>query len=177
MTQKTRQPLTRLEVLAVIAIVILAALLAVGIFDLYDKHFGHSTGARMSGEVRLRSSSSRSSTARKLLTGFRARTLLDTSGFGPMVSTIEPWEPTDPLHKIAENWKQPGLRALAKLEPSLQSARESGQPGRIFNSLMLRAMFLDSEGEPKRAYETLEEARSVLMKDEALERYFLYTVV
>ena len=132
---------------------------------------------RVSGEMRFRSSSNTSTAVRKVLTGFRSRTIMDASGFASLASTIQPWNPNDSLQKIAEAWKQPGIDALAKLEPNLQAARQSGDAARIFNGLMIRAMFLNSDGEAKRAYENLEEARSLLKKNETLEQYFLYSVV
>jgi FG-GAP-like repeat/ASPIC and UnbV len=176
MTQTTRKPLTRLEILVVIAIVVLAAVLIVGILDLYDRYFGHSTSEQASGEVRLRSSNTRAASP-KTSPGFQSRKLIDTSGFAPLAVSIRPWDSNDSLQKIAEAWIHPGTNALARLEPNLQSARQSGDPTKIFDGLLLRAMLLNSEGEPKRAYETLEEVRSLLKKNESLDKYGRYSVM
>ena len=43
--------------------------------------------------------------------------------------------------------------------------------------LITKAMFFNYEGEPKRAYEVLEQARSVVEKDDALAEKALYTLI
>jgi FG-GAP-like repeat/ASPIC and UnbV len=169
-----RQPLTRLEVLVLIAIFALTVLVIVGILDLYSRYFGH-TGT--STDLRLRSASRSLSPARSAPATFEPRVGVDTSGFGPLVSSLEPWKPDASLQTIAERWKGAGLKAISKVDEPLRAARSAGDSMKTVNFLIMQAMFHDSEGEPKRAYEVLEEARSMLKKDDVLARRWLYTVV
>jgi ASPIC and UnbV/FG-GAP-like repeat len=173
-----RKPMTRLEILVLIAILAVTALLIVGILDLYSRYAGHASPDRNSTGLSL-SSTSRSSNADTSPTGnFRPRTGgVDTSGFGPLVSSITPWDPNSSLEAIAESWKQAGFRAISRLEPHLQTARNVGDSANAINFLLYKAMHLHSEGEPKRAYEALAEARSLCMKDDVLARERLYTII
>jgi ASPIC and UnbV/FG-GAP-like repeat len=109
--------------------------------------------------------------------GFKPRTKVDTSGFGPVVSSMPPWEPDASLEKIAEHWKQPGIRVLAPLEEQLNQVRNEPDLSLTINLLILKAMLLDSEREPGRAYKTLEEARSLIETDSHAAREWLYTIV
>jgi FG-GAP-like repeat/ASPIC and UnbV len=168
-----RKPMTRLEVLVLIAIIALTLVVIVGVLDLYSRYSGHAATALQS-----RTSSRSSTGAGEMLVGFRPRNaMVDTSGFGPIATAIERWDPNASLQTIAETWKQVGYKAISKLEAPLQAARNAGDSMNTFNLLVLRAMFFDSEGEPKRAYEDLVEARALLDKNEVLARHFLYTVV
>jgi hypothetical protein len=171
-----RKPMTRLEVLVMIAIFALTALVIVGVLELYSRYFDHSTRERTSTDQRL-STLSRSSTPGGVSGSFRARVGVDTSGFGPLMESLDRWDPNASLQTIAEIWKQAGFKAISKLDAPLQAARNAGDSAKIVHFLGLRAMYFDSEGEPKRAYECLEEARSILKNDDALARHFRYSVV
>jgi hypothetical protein len=176
-TQK--QPLTRLEILVVIVIIMLAAQVVVGSFDLYSRFSGSRRESTSSAELRLRSSSpTKGRDGDFVPTSFRPRMAnIDTSGYGPLVSMIQPWDPKSSLQTIAESWKQPGLKAIGKLEAPLRSARNSGDLKQVLNQLILRAMLQASEGEPKQAYETLAEARSLLKKNDMIAKTWFYSVV
>jgi tetratricopeptide (TPR) repeat protein len=173
-----RKPLTRLEVLILIAIVALTASVIVGALDLYSRYFDHPTGGRPSTGQRLATSSRSSTDAGGISTSFRPRSAgIDSSGYSPLVSSLKGWGQRASLREIAETWKQAGPKAIAKLDAPLQAARAAGDSPNAAGLLLLRAMYLDSEGEPKRAYESLEEARSLLNKNTALARDALYTVI
>jgi FG-GAP-like repeat/ASPIC and UnbV len=171
--------MTRLEVLVLIVILMLAVQVMVGVLDLYSRYFGLANQDRNSTNLQLRSSSrpSPSTTPGANLKVFQPRGFVDTSGYGPLVSSLDRWDPNASLQTIAEIWKQPGFKAISKIEQPLQSARNAGDSLKILNYLMFRAMYLGSEGEPKRAYETLQEARSLLEKNESGARQWLYTIV
>jgi hypothetical protein len=168
------KPLTRLEVLVLIMILILTVLVIVGILDLYNRYFGPPETSR---DLPLRSSSTSLAPAGGVLVSFQPRTVLDTSGLVPLVSSLDRWDPRASLQTIAEIWKHAGSKAISKPDAPLQVARSAGDSASTVNILILRAMLFNSEGEPKRAYESLEEARSLLKKNDALARQFLYTVV
>jgi FG-GAP-like repeat/ASPIC and UnbV len=168
-----RKPVSRPEVLVLVAIFALTALVGVGALGLYRRYYGDSAHERTAETVR-----SRTPTAAGNLSGsFGPRIMIDSSGFAPLLAAVERWGPNASLQSIAEKWKQPGFKAISKMDAPLQVARGSGDLGKIVDILIYRAMFFDCEGEPKRAYEALEEARSLINKDDALARRSLYTVV
>ena len=91
-----------------------------------------------------------------------------------MVASIRPWSPDASLESIAESWRQRGLKAIAELEGPLQAA---GDAKTTANALVYKAMMFQSEGDPKHAYETLEEARSLVAKNDSLAQEMLYTII
>ncbi len=109
--------------------------------------------------------------------GFRPRGDIDTSGYGPAMSTIPPWDPGASLATIAESWRSPGLKAIAELDRSLPLTKEPVEARDRASTLIYRAMLLNSEGQAVRAYQALEEARALAEADDALARKLLYTIV
>jgi hypothetical protein len=166
--------MARREVLLLIALLALTILVIVGILDLYSRYSGYT---RSSTELQSRSSSRSSDTAGGLSGSFRPRTVLSTSGFVPLMASMEGWDPNASLQTIAETWKDAGSKAISKLDGPLQAARNAADSLRTVNLLVPRALLFNSEGEPRRAYEALEEARSLLKQDDVLARLWLYDVV
>jgi hypothetical protein len=173
--------MTYVEVLVGIAIITVAFLLALGIANLLldDKgsgarfavtsHPGRSGG--LAGRTGARTRSDLPAV------GFRPREGIDTSGFSPVVASIPPWDPGASLQSIARIWKAPGLKAIEELDRSLKLAEGGRQAADVVSMQIYRAMLLDSEGEPGKAYRALTEARSLAEGDDRLARKFLYTVV
>jgi hypothetical protein len=172
-----RKPLTRLEFLVLIAIVAIIALLIVGILDLYNRYAGRPSRDSDSTGLQLSSTSQPSNAVGALPVGFRPRTVVDTSGYGPLVASIKPWDPNASLQEIAESWKHAGFAAISRLQPHLQTARNAADYSNAISFLMHKATLLHTEGESKRAYQSLEEARSLCKKDDVLARERLYTIV
>ncbi len=178
-----RTAMTRIEVMVVIAIVVLAIVLTAGITNLYIKFTGRSgaTRGRAIPQSRPAAISWHWADLSNLPTdpalGFRPRRRIDTSGFAPLVSSIPPWKPGASLETIAESWRQPGLKALAQLEAPLQTAKSAGDSMRTVVLLLYQAMLWHSEGRPKRAYEALQEARSLVEADDLLAREWLHTLM
>ncbi len=90
---------------------------------------------------------------------------------------MPPWYPDASLETIAEAWKQPGFRSISRLERPLEIVKNGGNTKLTVDLLMFRAMLLDSEREPGRAYETLQEARSLVERDDSLSRQLRYTII
>ena len=178
MIKTQKQPITRLEILVLIAIVMLTGLVIMVGLDLYSRYFSHSIRDRTSRARRLTTASRYITAAGALPVSFRPRTMVDTSGYGPLVASLEQWDASASLPTIAQTWKHAAIKEIARLDAPLQDARDSGDLQEMLRLLVMRAMYLNSEGEPKRAYETLEEAGSLLDdEDGVLRRQFLYTVV
>ncbi len=108
---------------------------------------------------------------------FRPRGSLDTSGYGPMVATIPPWDPGTSLESIAGLWRQPGLQALKNLDAAIEKVGASIDPRMAMDLLMFKALLLNSEREPARAYAVLQEARSRVEQDPRMAEAMLYTLI
>ncbi len=174
----------RRGIVVMIAISVGAAL-ATGIPDLYSKYARPVSGylAWLSLHAQPFARSSKSPTAPTaagdMQSGFKPlhKGALDTSGFLPVVGTIEPWDPNASLETIAEIWRQPGFKMMAKNEAARERVMKSGDPVKILRFLFMNAMLFNSEGEPKRAYGVLEEARSLLEQHSAVARHWLFSTV
>jgi hypothetical protein len=109
--------------------------------------------------------------------GFRPYEPMDTSGLEVLLAAIEPWEPGASLEKIGETWKEPGHKLIARFEPTLESARRAGDRRKVAAMLMTKSLLLNSEGEPDRSYQVLEEARAFVESVDRLAQEFLYTII
>ncbi|MHB1557795.1 MAG: CRTAC1 family protein [Isosphaeraceae bacterium] len=94
-----------------------------------------------------------------------------------MVATVPPWDPGASLESIATLWKQPGLQALEKLDTALEHVGSSIDPKLSIDMLLLKAMLLNSEREPSRAYAVLQEARCRIEQDPRMAESMLYTII
>ncbi len=108
---------------------------------------------------------------------FMPRGRIDTSGLEPVAASVPPWNPRASLETIAELWKHPGFKALATLDGYLEKQKATGDITSVVRCLILRAMLLNSEREPGRAYQELEQARSLIEHDEKVARELRYTLV
>jgi hypothetical protein len=102
---------------------------------------------------------------------------MDTGGFEVILAALEPWDPGASLEKISETWREPGHKLIAKFEPTLESARRAGDRRKVAAMLMTKSLLLNSEGEPERSYQVLEEARAVVEGEDRLAQEFLYTII
>ena len=169
---------TFLEVAGVVAAFGVAIVVVVGIASLPSGR--HSTAGGLASSWRSGDSPGRP-VLRNLSDGRPVRFLprggIDTSGYGPLVSSIPPWAPDDSLATIAESWRHPGLKAIARLDAELPRTRDRGDRMGYVGSLVFKAMLLDSEGQPGRAYDVLAEARSLAEVDPILAPKCLFTLV
>ncbi|MGC8644093.1 MAG: FG-GAP repeat domain-containing protein, partial [Isosphaeraceae bacterium] len=102
---------------------------------------------------------------------------VDTSGYQVLLAALEPWGPGASLEKISETWKEPGHKLIAKLEGTLESARQARDVRKVVAMLLTKALLFNSEGEPEQSYEVLREARSVAEGADRVAREFLYTII
>ncbi len=93
-----------------------------------------------------------------------------------MLNSLPPWPPDASLEAIAELWRSLGRKAMAEVDWSLLYARKTGDGNMVVRLLVERALLLNSEGQPARAYEALQEARSLVEKDEPLAKSWLSTL-
>jgi hypothetical protein len=105
---------------------------------------------------------------------YQPRQPLDTGGFLCAVAGLRPWKDPTSLDQIREAFDRVGYRNIEHLDRDLARGLGGEQAIRF---LLVKAALLLYEGEPARAYETLEEARCRAEATDALAEQWLYTVV
>ncbi len=106
---------------------------------------------------------------------FEPRASLDTSGFTTVVERLPSWKPDSTLDEIGKIWHEVGYRNIAEIDKTLSKPDVS--PGDRIMLLISKASFFNYENEPKRAYEVLQQARSMVEKEDALAEQGLYSIV
>jgi FG-GAP-like repeat/ASPIC and UnbV len=103
------------------------------------------------------------------------RLTLDSSGFNFVVESLPRWKPDSTLEELSQIWQGFGNRSIAEIDQALRNPRMASKDR--FLLMLTKAAFHNYEGEPNRAYEVLEELRSVVEKDDALAQKSLYTLI
>jgi len=106
---------------------------------------------------------------------YRPRENLDTSGFTMMSALVTPWRPDASLAEIGESFKRIGYRTIERIDQQLGEAGRSQQ--QRVSALLMKAIFLNLEGEPQKAYEVLAQLRSMANRNTALAQQTLYTII
>ncbi len=114
--------------------------------------------------------------AREISLRYQPRNLsIDASGFGLVNSSIPPWNASSSLQQLSDLWRQPGFRLVERFDRDLASNRllEDDRT----QCLLAKATVLSSEGEARRAYRVLEEARTRVEAVEKLAQMYRFTIV
>ena len=106
---------------------------------------------------------------------YQRRQQLDTNGFVSLVKRLPRWAPDASLEEIGNIWRGAGYREIKKIDDRLSDPKLADLPRAI--NLMAKAMFLNYEGDPKRAYEVLEQTRIGAAKNDAVAKEALYTII
>jgi len=104
---------------------------------------------------------------------FEPRKPIDTSGFGFIVPEIKPWNADASLDDIANSWRDAGYKLIEQIDRDMAGAPQDAEKTIMMN--VLKAILLNSEGEPTRAYEVLEKLRPTVQGDVA--RKLLSTII
>lgn len=112
---------------------------------------------------------------RSSLPGFDPRQPVDTSGYSTVSMFIVPWDPTATLMEISNAFQGVGKRGIRRVDEELGGPHVSDDQRALM--LLTKASLWNYEGEPKRAYQVLEQARSLVEKNEAVARAGLYSIV
>jgi hypothetical protein len=112
--------------------------------------------------------------ARKNLV-YEPRQNLDSSGFDFVVQALPRRKPDSTLEELGRMWQGIGSRSAAEIDTALPNPNLPSDAR--FSLLITKAAFLNYEGEPNRAYEVLEEARSLLDKNDGLAQKSLSTLI
>jgi FG-GAP-like repeat/ASPIC and UnbV len=99
---------------------------------------------------------------------------VDSSGLGYVMSTMQPWKPDASLEEISKRWARAGYRAAQSLDGSL--ADQGQGKAQSMAILILKAAYLNYEGEAGEAYHLLDQARSIVKDDERRAREALCTL-
>jgi hypothetical protein len=151
---KTRRPgLTLTRLIVLIATVAVALGLLIGIFPVYRKYLAYGGG---SGKKTLPAGESLRSDRR-----FAPRVQMDTSGYNMIISSAKGWQPDASLEEISKVWALTGPRGLKKVDERL--AATLTDEARVGMTL-IKASLLNSDGEAARAYQLLEELRSMVVR-------------
>jgi hypothetical protein len=106
---------------------------------------------------------------------YKPREDIDASGFTTVRSYIRPWQPGATLAEIRGAFDRVGYRTIQQLDRKLAGSDMSA-PDRIL-TLFDKALLLNYEGEPQKAYEVLNEVRSLVESDPAYVEQYLYTLI
>jgi hypothetical protein len=106
---------------------------------------------------------------------YEPRKPLDTGGFFNVLAHLPPWKPDASLAEISKICKGLGYRNIEEIDRSLSDPRKSDT--QRLTLLVSKAILFNYEGQPNRAADVLEQARSWVVTDEALARESLYTLI
>jgi hypothetical protein len=106
---------------------------------------------------------------------FEPRGRMDTSGFSSLVEGLPKWKPDSTLEEVSRIWSGVGRRDIAKIDGALSDPAMPANDRCML--LITKAMFLNYEGEPARAYDLLGETRSWVLGEDAIADKALYTVI
>jgi hypothetical protein len=109
-------------------------------------------------------------------TNYRPRIeMLDTSGFDFVKTVMEPWKPDDSLQEIAKHWDRAGYRTAQKMDGLLADARQDEK--KLIPLLLEKSTLMNYEGEAAQAYQLLEQARSMVVKNDRRAKDILGTLI
>jgi len=100
---------------------------------------------------------------------------IDTSGTTTAYAIVEQWEPDASLAQIARNFERVGYNGIEMIDSFL--ANKSPADAARFLLLEKKASLYNYEGEPRRAYQVLEQLRSRVESDDDSAKTELYTII
>jgi hypothetical protein len=106
---------------------------------------------------------------------FKPRRPLDTGGFFDVMGHIPRWQSEATLQEVADAWRHVGYRDMKMVDEAM--ADPGIAPGRKIALYLVKAMLYNYEGDPEKAYQVLEEARSWLGGQDRMAETWLYTLV
>jgi hypothetical protein len=99
---------------------------------------------------------------------------LDTSGFLFALVGLKRWQDPTSLDQIKQAYAQVGYRNIKEIDAALDRSRD-GEQGIRYR--IVKTALLLFEGEPRKAYQVLEETRKRVEASEALSEKWLYTII
>jgi len=106
---------------------------------------------------------------------FQRRYSTDTGGFITIGQFVVPWKENATLAEIGKAWEYQGERAIARIDQAL-AKNTNKTDSEKYLILQTKAILLNYEGQPKKAYKALAELRS-LVENSSLTKRSLYSVI
>jgi len=145
----------------VIAIVVVAIVLSVGASKFYSRRVGAAgVGRRSNTASTVRSPSVPGRVFEPRKEG------METSGFRISQDFIERWKPDASLEEISKASYKVGYRGVEFVDQKLVTADRA--KGEHIKMMFIKTAFLNSEGEADKAYQVLEDLRSMIANDDRL---------
>ncbi len=106
---------------------------------------------------------------------YREKAPLDAGGFTAVVPALEPWPPSASLEEISHSFQRAGYRLIDRLDQKVDQEKPP-DPQKVMPLLMKAALF-NYEGEPRRAAELLDQTRSWIEDQYALDQQWRYSII
>jgi len=106
---------------------------------------------------------------------YQERRPIDTGGFMAVLGKLDPWPPSASLEQVRDSFQRAGYRNIEQIDQILKRSNVPDQKKIVL--ILMKAALFNYEGEPRRAFQVLEEARSWLDDHDALAQQSLYTVI
>ncbi len=104
-----------------------------------------------------------------------AREFSDVSGYAIINQVVKDWPGTASLQEIGEIWNKIGFRNIEHINDYL--AAPGLTPMKRFMALQTRALCYNYEGEPRKGYESLKEARAIAEENPEIAAKHLYSII
>jgi hypothetical protein len=106
---------------------------------------------------------------------YQQRRDIDTGGFFAVLASLAPWDSRATLAQISDAWRGIGYRGIDQIDRVMEETPPSEE---MRLELMLKkATLYNYEGEPKAAYEVLEQLRFQVEHNPPMARRGLYSIV
>jgi hypothetical protein len=100
---------------------------------------------------------------------------VDTSGYGLAITKVTPWHADASLEAVGQAWKDIGFRQAERVDQQL--ARGLMPEKTRINLLVQKARCLNYEGQPRKTYRVLEEARGLIEANDEIAEQALYSLI
>jgi len=100
---------------------------------------------------------------------------LDSSGFTTVMYNLRPWDPDASLEDIRHSFQGVGERGIRAMDQTLAGLDPSDR--RAIDALLMKAILLNHEGQPRQAYEVLGRLRSLVEDHDDWAEQWLFTVI
>jgi ASPIC and UnbV/FG-GAP-like repeat len=112
---------------------------------------------------------------RTMQPGYEPRAEIDTSGFMTILSLTPKWGPDASLEEISNIWRGIADSGIAEVDRSVADTNVPEQERGLM--LLKKANLLNSKGEAEKAYQVLQQLRTMVERDEKFAARALATVI
>jgi hypothetical protein len=106
---------------------------------------------------------------------FKPRKPMDVSGFSMLSGSVGPWDPKASPKEIGRYWERVGYREIQSIDRALAEPGKSVEA--VVKMAVIKAAFLNYEGEANKAYAFLKEVRDLVEQDDSVAEEWLYLIV